>query len=696
MSAAIAAVMAGWTLPSTAREAVALPGVVGPEGELNGVDTAGSGTLTVNDGQNINTNNDLGGGLTSSAADTGIVLFNGNSTVTGFTGTSGSEFQRIDAGANASVVNFNGDVYAQTLNVTGTGTVNLNGNVRAATLFANDGFMNLGAGKTLTGAVTTASAGTGTLTLNNGSTVVGAIGGASGLRQINVAGGNASITGAVQTLGLNLGANTLNINGALTTNAGGTIATTLASDTVYGKVIATTANIDAGGITVIPTVTGALTIGTNFRIVDAPAGTIAAPVFVVNNNPRYLFSSVPTTTGDVNILLTATPLAVFSTDPGALAVAPILEVNAPAGSDLRTIQDAIAVLPDASSINHALAQLAPGTTNLAAPWVAAQTTRLFEDMSMARMEEIDGLCCDESCSTDQRAHPAGEEKCSTGNHRGSWWGKGLANSGRQDNAGGMNGYDSETFGLMLAYDMPLNDNTRVGFGGAYANTTVDGNNASGRTKIDSYQLNGYFDHTMGTAFVQGLLTAGVDKYEGSRSIIFPGIDRNAKADFDGQQYSALLTAGKHLFVNQTTITPFASLKLSHISVDGYTEKGAGGASLQVASQDYDFVQSGLGVKAERVIRSGERTYAPEMHLKWLHDFKSTTMQQDASFDGTDGTFSAEGIKQDRDLSNVGAGITLLSCDCTRDSWTVKALYDYKWNQSEYSSHQVSLLASRTF
>ncbi len=696
MSTAIAAVIAGWTLPSIAREAVALPGVVGAQGELNGVDTAGPGTLSVGNNQNINTNNDLGGGITSNSNATATVVFSGNSTVTGFTGTIGSEFLHIDAGASASTVNFNGAVYSQTLDVTGTGIVNFNGDTRAATLFANDGFINLAAGRTLTGAMTTATAGTGTLTLNGGSIVNGAIGGASGIRMINVVGGNASVTGAAQTSGLNLGTNTLNITGQLTTNAGGTIATTLATDTVYGKVIAGNGQINAGGITVTPTVTGALTTGTSFRIVDATAGSIGAPVFVVNNNPRYQFSGRPTTTGDVTLLLTAAPLASFGTTPGAVAIGPILDVNAPTGTDLRAIQDAIAVLPTAAAINNALAQLAPGTTNLAAPWVAGQTTRLFDGLWMARMDEIQGLCCDDTCSPSDTVKAKTAQECQSHDQRGSWWAKGFGMEGQQDNVNGMNGYDSKAFGLMLAYEMPLNDKTRVGFGGGYANTSIEGNNASGRTKIDSYQLTAYFDHKEGTSFVQGSVMAGIDKYDGSRSIVFPGINRTATADFSGQQYGALISAGKHFIVNQTTITPLASLQVSRISVDSYTEQGASGASLRVASQDYDFVQSGLGVKAEQIIQSGNRTYSPELHVKWLHDFQSTTMQQDAAFTGGGGTFSAQGIKQDRDLFNVGAGITMLTCNCSKESWTMKALYDYKWNQSDYSSHQVSLLLSHKF
>jgi len=154
--------------------------------------------------------------------------------------------------------------------------------------------------------------------------------------------------------------------------------------------------------------------------------------------------------------------------------------------------------------------------------------------------------------------------------------------------------------------------------------------------------------------------------------------------------------GKHYQVNETTITPLASLQATHLRVGSYTESGSGDVNLRADSQDYNFVQSTLGVKAERVIRSGNRTFSPKVHAKRLHDFRSTTMEQDAAFTGGGASFNAQGIKQDRDLFNVGAGVTFLSCNCEKDAWTVKGLYDYKWNDSEYSSHQVSLIAGLKF
>lgn len=704
ITAAIAATLVAWAPNSMARQFIALPYFFGDApgdivGQETGIDSTGAGLLTIRPNISINSLNDVGGGITNNGNDLASILFSGNSTVTGFTGTSLQRFNAITAGANASTVNFNGDVFTTTFNLSGTGTVNFNGNlnqgiVAASTIIANDGFLNIGANQVFNSAITTLTANTGTLTLNGGSSVIGAIGGASGLRQINVSGGDASVIGAVQAREFNLGSNTLNINGALTTNAGGTISTNFASDAVFGRIVATgDSAINAGGVTVLTTVTGALTEGTTYRIVSSPSGTNNATVNVINNTPRYTFTGLPTTLGNVDVQLTGiAPLATLVTDPGAVSVAPILDVNAPPGSDLLVVQDAIAVLTTTEAINNALAQLAPGNTNIAAPWVAAQSTRMFEDLWMAQMDQIQSYCCDTNCGPDEQKDV---NACQDDQQKGKWWAKGYGSQGEQDSVDNMNGYDTDSFGLMLAYDQPLNTNTRIGLAGGFANSRIDGNNTSSKTDIDSYQITSYLHHSPGPWFAQAALTAGVNQYDSSRQIVFPGINRRATSDYSGEQYSAIVSVGKHYQLKDITVTPLASLQASHLEVDSYNERGADDINLRVDSQSYNFVRSTLGVKAERVIRVGNRTLSPEVHAKWLHDFNSTTMEQDASFAGG-GSFNAQGIKQDRDLLNVGTGITFLSCNCDKDSWTIKGLYDYEWNGSEYSSHMVSLIAGMKF
>src|SRR5689334_20552916 len=143
IAAALAAVLAAWTFPATAQQTIVItpPYTFGPNpadatGQASGIRTTGPGTLIVNPNININTTNNLGGGITSSAANTANIVFSGNSTVTGFTGTVGSSFLNIAAGAAGSTVNFNGAVFSTTINVTGTGTLNFNGSVVGAPNFA--------------------------------------------------------------------------------------------------------------------------------------------------------------------------------------------------------------------------------------------------------------------------------------------------------------------------------------------------------------------------------------------------------------------------------------------------------------------------------------------------------------------------------------------------------------------------------
>lgn len=706
ISAAVAAAIATWAPVTSARETVALPNIIGVgniEAQARGVDTTGSGLLTINPDINVNTLNDVGGAFTSGGIDAASILFAGSSTITGFTGTSLIRFAAITAGANATTTNFNGNVFTNQFNLSGTGTVNFNGSLNpgvtaASTIFAGDGFINIGANQTFVSAITTLTANTGTLTLNSGSSVTGAIGGASGLKQINVVGGDASVIGAVQAQQFNLGMNTLSIDGALTTNAAGTISTTLASDAVFGRIVVTgDSAIDAGGVTVVPTVTGALTNGTVYNIVSSPSGTDNAVVSVINNNPRYTFAGLPTTLGNVDIQLTGiAPLATLVTAPGALAIAPILDVNAPVNSDLRTIQDAIAILPNTGAINNALVQLAPGNTNLAAPWIAGQATRMFEDQLMARMDEVQANCCDTACDPDKTRTEQKARECTDTKQHNNLWGKAIGSIGNQDGRNNMSGYETEAVGFMLGYDVPLGNYSRAGLGGGYINTHIYDNDSAARTRVDSYQATAYFEYAPQPWFVQAALTAGIDKYDGNRYVRFPGVNRKINADFSGQQYTGLVAIGKHFYVNQTTITPLASLKATHISVDDYNEKGGGDINLRVDDQNYDFVQSSLGVKIERVIQTSTGAVSPEIHAKWLHDFNSTTMEQEAMFAGGGSSFKTEGIKHDRDLYNVGAGFTMMYCNCDTNSWSVKGLYDYKWNDSDYSSHQVSLIANVKF
>ena len=344
------AAVAAWAPASFAQQIVngAIPTALNPVGVTNGVAMTaqgGGGTLTVGTiggpDMDIFTNNSAGGIVTNPllqavSTDTSSksnIVFNSSSNVFGAIGVTqpgGPFFLGINGGNNGTVVNFMGGVYSTVTTVNGTGTLNFdNGGTNvSATNFAGDGVINLAPNTTLIGALTTNTANTGTLSLSNASVLNGAVGGATGLKAINVVGGSntagatATITGAVDAYSFNLGTNTLNIGGALTiANLGpaGVINTTLASPTVYGNIrpVGVTNLGPTLGIDVSVPQTAFLPVGTIFDIVQSQAGTLqsgtnGSVLFIVRDptNPLYTFVAVPaagTVNGLVAIEVTGTP-----------------------------------------------------------------------------------------------------------------------------------------------------------------------------------------------------------------------------------------------------------------------------------------------------------------------------------------------------------------------------------------------------
>jgi outer membrane autotransporter protein len=661
--------------------------------------------------QNINTGNDAGGAITTTAANTANIVFSGTSAVTGFVGATGTTFLNIAAGANANTVTFAGPVYATTFSVSGAGTVNFNGgftsNTGSTLDFAGNGFIVVGPGQTVKAAVTnSAGANTGTLTLSGNSILNGAVGAASGLKEIKVVGGNALITGQAKAGIFTLGTNTLNVAGALSTPVAGVINTTIFSTTSYGKIVPVGAATIGNALQVNVTVTGPIANGTSFNIVDATSGTSGSTVIATNNTSRYLFSAAPTTNGLVRITTTQIPLAdviapvVNPTVPPVagtpivnpvtpVVIAPVIDAL-PVTSGTTPVLTAITLLPSAPAIAVALAQLAPGTANFAAPQVSYRVTQRFQDLWAAHLEKTQGTCAEAGEYSDRVRRNDDPTACHPRDERAQVWASAFGYFGEQSNVRGFEGYDSHILGAMVAYDAPVTDATRAGVGVRYARSQVVPNDSEGQVRINSYQATAYVGYAPGAWFANAALVAGWDKYKGSRHVLFTGVDSVPLADYSGHQYSAYGTTGYHMYVGdgRTVITPAATVQYTKLHIGAYTETGGGdGINLKVNAQNYDLVQTGLGVKAAREIQlSDAQTMRPEIHANWLHSLGGETMKNTAAFAVGGPAFTAVGLKPKRDTFNAGVGVVFANTGV----WSVEGVYDYQWKNDSYSAQQAMI------
>jgi len=283
-----------------------------------------------------------------------------------------------------------------------------------------------------------------------------------------------------------------------------------------------------------------------------------------------------------------------------------------------------------------------------------------------------------------------------------WWLKGFGYFANQGAQGAFAGYTANIGGALVGYDIPVpalsfGGDTRMGFGIGYARSAINGNTFSASTDINSYQATAYISHEHGPWFVNGDLSFGWDDYTGSRNIMFPGVNLSPQASYSGQDYTAFATTGYHFFAGGFTITPLASLQYTHMDLAGYSETGASSIDLNVQSQHYNFLESGLGVTAARPFLYQNGTYVPEVHAKWFHELVNPTMQNTAAFAVAGSpSFATPGLTTAADTFNVGAGLTFLSCACTARTWSLEAVYDFFWRSDRYAANQIMLRFTARF
>lgn len=664
--------------------------------------------------------------VSTDASNQSSILFNSSSTVYGGIGTilpGGPVFLNISGATANSTVNFLGGVYATTIDVTGTGTMNFNngGFNDGATNFGADGTVSLAPNTTLIGALTTtAGADTGTLNLGNASELNGAAGGAIGLKAINVlggsnlAGGSATISGAVDAYAINLDTNTLNIGGALTLanmTPSGVINTTIASQSVYGNIRVSGSTSLGPTLSVLVAVpAGALiNVGSQFNIVasnSAQSGTSGSVVTVQDpTNPLYKFAPFPlagTALGLVEIIAVSTPLQapltptpgnpIPPTQPIAAPLVPIL-VNLPPTPGVTSVITAINSLTTAPAVDNAIAQLAPSTAAMAAPLVAFQGSREFQNLIAARLQNT--VCSD---INNRQATLDAAAACQGVEPKAGWWLKGFGYEGDQSAQHGYSAYQSTIVGTMVGFDTPIDANTRVGIGLGYAHTGISQKSGiASSTDSSTYQATAYVGHDIGPWFMDADLAFGWNDYTGRRQISLPGVSLSPHANYDGQQYSAFAITGYNFYAGTVTFTPLASLQYTKVNLASYHETGAGDVGLNVKSQSYNFLESGLGARISDNLHYGALTYVPDLHAKWLHELNNPSISQSAAFAAASSSyFSTPGMKPPADTFDIGAGLTLLSCACTARTWSIEAVYDHYFSAGGASADQGMLRYTHTF
>ncbi len=276
------------------------------------------------------------------------------------------------------------------------------------------------------------------------------------------------------------------------------------------------------------------------------------------------------------------------------------------------------------------------------------------------------------------------------------WGQVFGQTGEQDSRDGVAGYDVDTLGFAIGVDTGnLREDTTVGLAFSYGDTEVDSNNANNtNTEIDTYQITLYGQQDLDDrTYVSGQLAYAMGDNDVTRSNVGGISGSTASGDFDSNQYSARVEAGRsYVLSSGPTLTPNVMANYVHYDADSYTETGAGTANLNVDSDSVNLFEVGVGVDASWMNQLADGAYiAPVLSAGVRHDLIGDEFESTSSFTGGGTSFKTEGFDPAQTTFDIGAGLTYY----TTSNWELSANYDYEV-KSDYDAHAGYLKAAYKF
>lgn len=423
----------------------------------------------------------------------------------------------------------------------------------------------------------------------------------NGLGTVNLGGGavvgNYTNSGTLSVAAGSVGT----ITGNYTQASSGTLSFEVASDSSYGRlVVSDTADFSAGG-TLALDVTGTLSDGAVLTDLVS-SGTLLGfeNVTVTDNNLLLDFTleaqgnsigGQGVTVGEPVIVveLVANPEDIvaasqYSVATGAATALGVIDATGEATDELATFLDILRNEPEEDSYSEAIAKTLPVLTGVGTN-AQLETVSNTSAAVGTRLADVRGASAGDSLLTD-----------------GQVWVKVMGGKTEMDNRNGVDGFDADSYGLLVGVDGMLTEDWLVGGGFVFSDTDIEGKSTFGHTlETDSYQLIVYGQRRFGedrSFYANTSLAVGMATTDIERTIDVSGtggaLALKATADYEGV-FARMTGATGAVFLagERTTISPELNMAYTYIDEDGYTEAGAGNLGLDVFSRDEETLIAGF-------------------------------------------------------------------------------------------------------
>ncbi|WP_417549110.1 autotransporter domain-containing protein [Methylophaga sp.] len=625
-----------------------------------------SGKLVVYNGGTLGNNSAVTvgtGAMLEALSDLTIGSLAGNGTVDVDTGSGG--FTLTVGGDNTSTV-FSGTIIDFSyLTKTGTGTLTMTGNnpYYGATI-VNDGLL-----------VVNGSIANSGITVNTG----GSLGGSGTLGSITINGGSL-------TPGNSIG--TMNVSGSVDFSGGGVYEVEVDaagnSDLINATGMATLTN---GTVLVLPEA-GNYSLSTDYTILTAAGGLGGTTFDSISSNLAFL---TPTLTYDANNVFlnlerNSSDYASVAETANQIAVSTTLD-RLFLGNDSAGINDIFNNLNilSAQGAQQAYDSLS-GVQHTHSNLIALQSLNQFQGLLLNRLQsgsptlantgQIQLAYNDTGTMTDAGTSLIGEKPANTG----GWWLRGTGSYADIEGTSNASGAYYKSAGTAAGRDIYVDDALTVGLAVGYNRT--DASVSQGSLDVDSYQAALYGKRLFtDNYYVSGIAGVGYHDFESKRRVIVGLSNTTARADYHAWTSNLAVEIGRLIAVNaNTSVTPLAGLEYAHVNRDGFVEKEAEAANLNVSRDQQDSLRSAIGARIEHLWKT-QKGYRiqPTAEVAWVHELMDNEAQMRAGFAATSlANFQVDGPELDRDRARLALGVDMQMTELT----SIQLGYQGEWAISD--------------
>jgi len=253
-----------------------------------------------------------------------------------------------------------------------------------------------------------------------------------------------------------------------------------------------------------------------------------------------------------------------------------------------------------------------------------------------------------------------------------------------------NAADFYSAGVVLGMDYRFTNNFVSGLAFGYSHLGSDFQNninvSGGGIDADIYNLSLFASYDLDDFYVDGNFTYGWSDYDVTRAVVVlsnnststGGANRIATSNPNGEQYSVGLGLGYNYQYDAFNLNPYARVDYYHGKIDSYSETGAFGLNLAVDEQNFDSLQSLLGIQLSYVFSHSFGVLIPQFNVGWHHEFlnKSRAINARYTADFNNTILTATTDNPDRDYATLGFGFSNVFQGGTQLFFNYQALLGY--------------------